>query len=676
MDLQAPITALKGVGDRRARAYAKLGITTVEQLLHHFPRQYVDWSAVTPIAQAPLGEPCCVCATVLSDAAERRVRPGMVLYTFSASDGESCMQVTLFNNRYLAASIRAGREYLFYGTVKRDFFRYEMSSPQIAVPQRAQIRPIYRQTEGLSSAMIEAAVQSALQQTASALEQDPLPEALRRTYKLCSQAYALHHIHFPADEAALQAARRRLVFEELLLLQLGLMRLHSRSHQKSGVVIGQDRTREFFGLLPFEPTGAQCRAVADCVADMASGTAMNRLVQGDVGSGKTAVAAAVAYTVCKNGHQAALMAPTEILARQHYEDLSQLLQNSGITVGLLLGSMTAAQKRQVLAAAASGEIGLLVGTHALLNDKLVFSSLALVITDEQHRFGVSQRAALGAKGNAPHMLVMSATPIPRTLALMVYGDLDISLLNELPPGRQRIATYAVGSDKRERACRYIRKHVEQGFQAYVVCPLVEEGEEANELVNATAYVKQLTDGVLQGLSVGLLHGRMKAAEKERVMQDFVQNRISVLVSTTVIEVGVNVPNAVLMVIENADRFGLAQLHQLRGRVGRGRQASTCILISDAKGDTARRRLQVMCETGDGFKIADEDLRLRGPGDFFGNRQHGLPSLRIADLTADMSTLQQAQQAAKDMLRDGSLQTPQGRALLERVQRLFADTVMN
>ncbi|MBR7092007.1 MAG: ATP-dependent DNA helicase RecG [Clostridia bacterium] len=669
-----PITALRGVGAQRAKWFAQLDIRTVWDLLRHYPRQYADWSQTVPIMQAPLDTPCCVRGTVLSDPAERRIRAGMVLYTFPVSDGESCMQVTLFNNRFLAARIRAGREYLFYGPVKRDFFRAEMSSPQIAEVGRAHIRPVYRQTQGLTSVMIESAVETALRETAGQLT-DPLPPGIRQQYKLCGREYALHHIHFPADPAALQIARRRLVFEELFFLQLGMLYMRRRSRDTAGAVITQDRSEEFFARLPFTPTGAQRRAVADCMADLAGGIAMNRLIQGDVGSGKTAVAAAVADSVCRAGYQAALMVPTEILARQHYTDLSALLAGSGVTVELLVSSMKAADKRRVREQTADGTVQLLIGTQALLSEQLQFNRLALVITDEQHRFGVGQRAGLSGKGNCPHVMVMSATPIPRTLALMIYGDLDLSVLDELPPGRRKVATYAVGSDKRMRAWKYIRKHVDAGLQAYVVCPLVEDEEGESSLSSATAYVKELTDA-LPGVPVGLLHGRMKAAEKERVMADFVAGRLAVLVSTVVIEVGVNVPNAALMLIENAERFGLAQLHQLRGRVGRGRAASTCILISDAQGEEAKRRLQVMCQTNDGFRIADEDLKLRGPGDFFGNRQHGLPALRIADLAADMPMLQQARQAAEDLFRAGAQDDGQKEALLREVRLLFADTPMN
>ena len=454
------------------------------------------------------------------------------------------------------------------------------------------------------------------------------------------------------------------------MLQLGLLRLKGRTRGQAGAVITADYTADYCRLLPYSLTGAQQRAIGDCVKDMMGGSPMSRLVQGDVGSGKTAVAAGVAYTAIRNGWQAAMMAPTEILAEQHMRSLSSLLEPGGIRVGLLTGSLPPAQKRDLLDRLAVGDLDFVVGTHALLSEGVSFSRLGLVITDEQHRFGVDQRARLAAKGANPHMLVMSATPIPRTLALIIYGDLDVSILDELPPGRQPVATFAVDSGKRERAYAYVKKHIDQGRQGYIVCPLVEEGE--TDLASAEEYAGRLASGSFRGYPLGLLHGRMKPAEKERVMAAFAAGDITVLVSTTVIEVGVDVPNAVIMVIENAERFGLAQLHQLRGRVGRGRHASTCILISDAQNDEAKRRMKVMCETNDGFRIADEDLKLRGPGDFFGSRQHGLPDLKIADLMGgDMPLFREAQETARVIIgEDPDLNGAQHALLAREVRRLF------
>ncbi|MGI6264567.1 MAG: ATP-dependent DNA helicase RecG [Acutalibacteraceae bacterium] len=660
---------LSGVGERRAALFEKLGVVTLRDLLRHFPRAYEDWSNPVPLSQATAGEDCCVRATVTSMVNEYRVRKGMTLYRFSVSDGYRRAQITLFNNPYAAAKIRKGDEILLYGQVKGDFHRLEMTAPQIETLSSARIRPIYPQTEGLTSRVIEKTVAQALQYTDGWLDADPLPPGLRQELQLCTRRFAMENIHFPTDHETLAMARRRMVFEELFLLQLGMLQMKGRARQATGARITADHTAEYESLLPFTLTGAQKRAIADCVADIGRDYPMSRLIQGDVGSGKTAVAAGVAFTVIRAGFQAALMAPTGILAEQHAASLQKLLSPGGIRVELLTGGMPVAKRRALLEDLRAGKIDLLVGTHALLSEGVDFARLGLVITDEQHRFGVGQRSRLAQKGESPHLMVMSATPIPRTLALMIYGDLDVSILDELPPGRQPIATYAVDSGKRERAYGYVRKHLDEGRQGYVVCPLVEEGE--TDLASAEAYADQLAAGAFAGYRLGLLHGRMKTADKEKTMTAFAAGEIDLLVSTTVVEVGVDVPNAVIMVIENAERFGLAQLHQLRGRVGRGKHASTCILISDAQNEEARRRLKVMCETTDGFRIADEDLKLRGPGDFFGSRQHGLPDLKIADLQADMVWLRQAGDAARRLHEsDPQLEDPQNRLLKEEIDLLY------
>ena len=522
-----------------------------------------------------------------------------------------------------------------------------MTSPQIESVTAAKIRPLYPLTEGLTNKMITTNVTAVLEM----LEKTGLPEILPpdvvEKEGLCDRLTAIKSIHFPADQEAILQARRRLIYEELFVLQLGLLRLKSRSRRLSGAVLKTDRTAEYTAGLPFTLTGAQSRAIADCIGDMRGVCPMSRLVQGDVGSGKTAVAAGVAYSLIREGWQVAMMAPTEILAEQHASTLQKLLGDT-VRVGLLTGS---------------------VGTHALISESVQFARLGLVITDEQHRFGVAQRAKLAAKGQDPHLLVMSATPIPRTLALILYGDLDVSVLDELPPGRQPVETFAIGGDKRERAYGYIRKHLDEGRQGFIVCPLVEEGEEPSDLTSATELYTDLQQNAFRGYRLGLLHGRMKAAEKEAVMTAFARGDIQLLVSTTVIEVGVDVPNAVIMAVENAERFGLAQLHQLRGRVGRGKHRSTCILISDNRGEDNLRRLAVMKATNDGFKIADEDLKLRGPGDFFGNRQHGLPQLKVADLLSDMPLLQRAQSRATALL-DEDPNLIQHPALWQAVEHLF------
>lgn len=665
------VRRLKGVADKRAAHYEKLGIVTVADLLAHYPRGYEDWSSPCTAAQAPAGQPCCIRGFVVTSPTAYRVRQGMTLYRFRVSDGQDTIQVTLFNNRFAAAKVRRDEEILLFGTLNRNGRQYEMTSPLIEGAAAGQrIRPLYRQTEGLTSRMIETNMAAALELAAAHPAPEPLPAAMREKYGLCDRLSALRDVHFPPSQAALEAARRRLVFEELLVLQLGLLQLKSRNRQQNRVVIHRDDTAAFAARLPFTLTGAQSRAIAACVADLHGTRPMSRLIQGDVGSGKTAVAAAVAHTVIQEGYQVAMMAPTEILAAQHADTLQRLL-GERVRVGLLTGSLPVARRRALQAAMAAGEVDLVVGTHALLSESVAFSRLGLVITDEQHRFGVGQRARLLAKGLHPHMLVMSATPIPRTLALILYGDLDVSVLDELPPGRQPVETYAVTSAKRERAYGYVRKHLDEGRQGFIVCPLVEESEEPSDLRSAERVFATLQEGAFRGYRLGLLHGRMKPAEKEQVMAAFASGEIQLLVSTTVIEVGVDVPNAVIMVVENADRFGLAQLHQLRGRVGRGAHRSTCILISDHTGEENRRRLSVLCATNDGFRIADEDLKLRGPGDFFGDRQHGLPQLRIADLMGDVSLLQQAQACAVELVETAALDTQEYAPLREQVARLFA-----
>ncbi len=668
---EVSIRQLGGIGEKRAKAYEKLGIYTLGDLLRHYPRAYEDWSLTVRAADARPGGPCCVRGWVVTAPTEYRVRKGMTLYRFRVSDGRDSIQVTLFNNRYAAAKIKADDEILLFGTVTANGRHYEMSAPLIESATTGQrIRPIYRQTEGLTARMIESNVEAALRLMNAVTLPDPLPVVLREQQELCDLHTALRDIHFPQNEQSLTAARQRLMFEELLILQVGLMRIKNRARGVTGAVVQRDHTATYSARLPFTLTGAQRRAITDCVGDLMGERPMSRLVQGDVGSGKTAVAAGVAYTVIQEGWQVAMMAPTEILAEQHATTLSRLLGDE-VRVALLTGSLPAARRRAVQQALAEGEIDLVVGTHALLSDTVSFARLGLVITDEQHRFGVHQRAKLAAKGINPHMLVMSATPIPRTLALILYGDLDVSVLDELPPGRQPVETYAVSSAKRERAYGYVRRHLDEGRQGFIVCPLVEEGEEPSDLTAATTVFEELAAGPFAGYRLGLLHGRMKAAEKETTMAAFAAGEIQLLVSTTVIEVGVDVPNAVIMVVENADRFGLAQLHQLRGRVGRGEHRSTCILISDNNGEENRRRLTVLCHTNDGFKIADEDLKLRGPGDFFGDRQHGLPQLRIADLAGDMPLLHRAQTAAAHLLSvDPWLTQDENRPLREAVERLF------
>lgn len=661
------IEELKGVGEKRAKLFAKLGVPTVGALLRYYPRAYEDWSKPLTIRQAPLDVPCAIRATVLQRPSETRIRGGMTLYKVKVSDGESDMELTYFNNRYIPLMLKEGKQYIFYGKVKANFLKREMTAPEFADAAKGTgVHPIYPLTQGLSSRIIESAVRNALELLPDAM-QDSIPEAIRMKYGLCHLRYALENIHCPRTMEDMEIARRRLVFEELLILQLGLLRLKGRSRTENRLRLLRDDSEEYFHLLPFKPTEAQRRAVKEAVADMMGNHPMNRLIQGDVGSGKTAVAAALCYCAARSGMQAALMAPTEILARQHFDTLSSLLK--GVHTELLTGSLTAAKKRAITEGLQSGEIQLIIGTHALLSEGIAFQRLGLVITDEQHRFGVAQRAALASKGDHPHTLVMSATPIPRTLALMIYGDLDISVLDEMPPGRQTVDTYAISGDKRLRAFRFIKKQIDAGRQCYIICPMIEEGQ--NDMASVNEYAQKAREEWLPGCKIGVLHGKMKAKEKEAVMAEFSKGRISVLISTTVVEVGMDVPNATVMMIENAERYGLSQLHQLRGRVGRGTHKSICILISDAQNEDTVARLKTMCLTNDGFRIAEQDLKLRGPGDFFGHRQHGLPELKIADMTQDMNVLKQAQAVAREILRaDAALSAPAHRGLRAEVRQLF------
>lgn len=663
------ILELKGVGSKRAKLFYRLGVPTVGALLRFYPRSYEDWSNPYLISEAPLNEVCAIRATVLFRPTEQRIRKGMTLYKVRVTDGVSDMVITYFNNPYIMTMLQAETEYVFYGKVTGNLLRREMSAPEFAAANKCpSICPIYRQTEGLSSKMIANAVRAAFDLLPETIR-DPIPENIRKEQELCPLRFALMNIHFPETIQDLPTARKRLVFEELLVLQLGLLRLKTRTRAESSLRLTYDASEEFFSLLPFSPTNAQRRAVREAIGDMRGKYPMSRLVQGDVGSGKTAVAAALCYCTIKCSMQAALMAPTEILAQQHYRSLEALLSPAGIQVALLTGSVTAAKRRILLERLKSGEIQLLIGTHALLSEGVEFRNLGLVVTDEQHRFGVTQRAALASKGPHPHMLIMSATPIPRTLALMIYGDLDLSVLDELPPGRQKIDTYAINSSKRARAFRFLRKHIDAGQQCYIICPLIEDGQ--SDMASVQTYTDDLRKRWFPNDRIAMLHGKIRPKEKEALMSDFSAGKIDILVSTTVVEVGVDVPNATVMLIENAERYGLSQLHQLRGRIGRGKEKSTCILVSDAQNEEAVSRLRVMCETSDGFRIADEDLRLRGPGDFFGARQHGLPELKIADMVNDMELLKQAQAIARAMVaEDETLSQPEHRGLRAEVNQLF------
>ncbi|MCI8623659.1 MAG: ATP-dependent DNA helicase RecG [Provencibacterium sp.] len=672
LDLNTDIQYCKGVGPVRAQLYHHLDIRTLRDLCYHFPRDYLDLTAVTPCADCKPGTEAAVRGAVLRKKPEARLRKGLTLYRLSAADESGELTITFFNNRYAFEALKIGEEYLFYGQIRLSGARPEMTSPLVfPAGEAGGLLPVYPLTAGLTSKGVSGNIRQALAAIREQLA-DPIPPDIRSRYQLCELGFALQSIHFPSDAHALSLARERLIFEELFILSIALRRVRSERKKESPVRICGFQPEAFYQSLPFSPTGAQRRAVEAILSDLSSGTPMNRLLQGDVGSGKTLVAAAACLAAVQSGYQCAVMAPTEILAGQHAASFAAFLKPFGVQVTLLTGSMKAKDRRQALAALQSGETGVAIGTHALLTADVSFQNLGLAITDEQHRFGVRQRVMLREKSGDPHILVMSATPIPRTLALMIYGDLDVTLLDELPPGRQRVETYCIPSSKLERAYGFVRAQLDRGRQAYLVCPLVSEEEETSGLPSAEKTARELGEGPFAGYRTGVLHGKLKPAEKDRIMRAFKEGEIQLLVCTTVVEVGVDVPNATVMICMAAERFGLSQLHQLRGRVGRGRESSSCILVSDARGETARARLKAMCETNDGFQIAEFDLRQRGPGDFFGGRQHGLPRMRIADMARDNRLLANVQQAAGELLReDPELERADHAALRESCGRLAA-----
>lgn len=670
------IDKLNGIGKKRAELFNKLGIYSIGDLLSFYPKGYEDWSSTVKIESLQDGMNVCIKAVLGAQIKDGVLPGGRIISKGMVYDDTGTLQLVFFNNRYISAMIHAGEEYYFYGRVTGGIGGWQMISPTFSpVGEGSKIHPIYKQTAGLNSKIIANAVKQALSYLPEKVN-DPLPESVRSTFALCDLKYAIQNIHFPNNSESLASARKRLVTEELLVLNLGMRSLKEHSRGESGVDITKSYFAEFKELLPFTMTNAQSRVVGECISDLTKGTKpMNRLVQGDVGSGKTAVAAAVCHTVIRNGFQAAFMAPTDILARQHYKTFTKLFKGTDIKTALLTGSMKESEKKAVRAELENGDISFVVGTHALITEKTNFYNLGIAVTDEQHRFGVSQRAKLLSKGSNPHLLVMSATPIPRTLGLVIFGDLDISIIDELPPSRKPVKTYAISTLKRKNCYGFIKNEIAQGRQAYIVCPLVEEGELEN-VASAEEYAAELMLNDFSDISVGIVHGHMKPAEKDEVMKKFADNEISLLVATTVIEVGVDVPNATVMTIENAERFGLSQLHQLRGRVGRGKYDSYCFLISNNRNPETMQRLKVMCSTNDGFKIADEDLKLRGPGDFFGERQHGLPQMAIADF-ADTKSLELSQKMADFIIFNyKNLYHDDLRLLRAEVDRLFSSNGHN
>ena len=678
------IRTIKGIGEKRALALNKLGVFSLLDLISYFPRRYEDRSSLKPIALVQNGESVCISAVIADEPRLSRIRRGLDLVKLRAYDDSAEVSITYFNQSYVRNQLHRGSVYRFYGKMEVRGSHRSLTNPvfepeelpagKISVTGR--IVPVYHLISGLQQNAIRQSIRQGLDSCKGRIP-DLLPDSVRKEYGLIAAEDAYESIHYPQNISSLDQARKRFVFEELFLLSCALGSRQKADRQ--GIVIPKPDFTPFYDSLPFSPTCAQCRAIEEAAADMASGRQMSRLLQGDVGSGKTLVAAALVWQCVQAGYAAAFMAPTEILAEQHDRTLRSILGRLGVRIGLLTGSTRAKEKRELIAALEAGSLDLIIGTHALLSDGLHFSRLALTITDEQHRFGVEQRSRFGTGEHTdkdslpPHVYVMSATPI----ALIIYGDLALSALDELPPGRQIVDTFCVGSAYHQRLLAFIRKLCGEGRQVFVVCPKVEEDEEeeptvkedGKKLLSAVEYAEQLRQE-LPELRIGCVHGRMKVADKDLIMQQMLTGVLDVLVSTTVIEVGVDIPNAALMLVENADRFGLSQLHQLRGRVGRGQHKSYCVLVTDSESEESKARMKIMCETGDGFKIAEEDLRLRGPGDFFGSRQHGLPEMHVADLGTDTDTLMRSKEAADRILSlDPTLSLPEHVPLRDRVQLL-------
>ena len=692
--LDTSIRYIKGVGETREKLFTKLGIITLRDLVGYFPRAYDDRTVFKTVSELTIGESVCVHAMVAAPPRLSHIRKGLDLVKLRAVDETGSLEITFFNQPYVKDSLKQGESYIFYGKISGNLLRPEMSNPIFERIKQGDARqgngsatgriiPLYSLTAGLSQKILMNAVRSGLDNCADELP-DVLPDSTVRHYELCRTRFAFENIHFPASFKELDIARKRLIFEELFILTAAMKFMRGKRVQQSGTALTKPDFNEFYQTLPYKPTNAQVRAINEAASDMSSTKPMNRLIQGDVGSGKTLIAAACCLMTQKSGYQSAFMAPTEILAKQHFSSLTNLLEPLGINVGLLTGSMTAKNKRETYEKLTSGEIDLIIGTHALISEGVKFKNLALVITDEQHRFGVNQRSMLTEKGESPHVLVMSATPIPRTLALIIYGDLDVTIVDEMPPGRQKIETNIAEEHHRKRVYTFTEKLIKEGRQAFIICPMIEDDESreneqspdlphnTDDLKSVKKYYETLKTEIFPNLRIELVHGKMPAKKKDAAMEAFASGEADILVATTVVEVGVDVPNAALMIIENADRFGLSQLHQLRGRVGRGKHESHCILFrSSGGGEVSRSRLEVMKSTGDGFKIAEEDLKLRGPGDFFGSRQHGLPEMRIANFATDMLVLNQTQNAAETLLRsDPELKAPEHKKLADQINRLF------
>lgn len=669
--LKKEIQFLKGVGPKRAEAFESLGIKTLMDLVNYYPRTYEDRSVIKTIKEIIPGEKATVQCTV-ANVESRRIRKGLSILKAVLFDETGYMNVVWFNQDYYYKKLKEGEKFWFYGKMERKILP-EMINPIFSdiFEEFAIIVPVYRKNKELTQNIFRKSIKAAFNEKGMRFK-EIFPDWVLNDYSLISFDRAVKNIHYPDNNEAFYESRKRLVFQEFLLLQISLLLLkneYCNENIEGNLYTKFDYGNIYLNGLGFELTGAQKRVMKEIRADFKSRKSMHRLVQGDVGSGKTAVAAAAIVDTCENGYQAAFMAPTEILAKQHYENLKVDFENLGLSVVYLGGDLKAAKKRNVNSLIENGKADVIIGTHALIQKAVNFKNLGLVITDEQHRFGVNQRKSLTEKGNTPHSLVLTATPIPRTLALILYGDLDISIIDEMPPGRKSIETYSIGPDKRRRALDFAKKRMDSGAQVYYVCPRIEE-EGESDLMSAETVYKELSN-FYGGYKVELIHGRIKTQEKNRIMSEFYKGDIHLLVSTTVIEVGVNVPNATLMVIENAERFGLAQLHQLRGRVGRGMEQSYCVMINRGIGEVAKKRMEIMSSSTDGFFISEQDLEIRGPGEFFGTRQHGLPEFKIANIYSDMDLLKNAQEAAVRLLKeDPDLLSPANANIMVETKRLM------
>ncbi|MBR0277842.1 MAG: ATP-dependent DNA helicase RecG [Clostridia bacterium] len=670
------INSIKSIGPAREKLFNKIGVFTVEDMLNYYPRDYEDRSKVKKICELSDGENALIKACAITVVKNSRIRRGLSLQKLKVSDGTGVLEITWFNQDWISRNFDISQDYFFYGKAVVKNHRIEMTNPVYESCNEAEytnkIVPIYPLTAKLTQKTVQSTVLECLKYVPEIPES--LPDFIREKYTLCGIDYAVKNIHFPEDFEKYGFARRRLAFEELFYLQIAMRYLKNRRIDENGIKIeDKNYSCQFVSDLPFNPTEDQIKVIGEIVNNMSDGRKMNRLVQGDVGCGKTIVAAAAAYVVIKNGYQAVMMAPTEILASQHFETISEMFNKYGINTVLLTGSMTTKQKREIYSKIKTGEADFVIGTHAVIQKETEFKKIALVITDEQHRFGVKQRSALADKGINPHVLVMTATPIPRTLALILYGDLDISAIKQMPPGRKPVLTYAVDEGMRKRINKFMLKQISEGRQIYIVCPAVENSEFSDELKTVTDYADELKKNVFKNQKIAIVHGKMPAKEKDEIMTEFYNGDIDVLVSTTVIEVGVNVPNANTMIIENAERFGLSQLHQLRGRVGRGKWQSYCIMFCQGGGDVSKQRMEIMTKTNDGFEISQKDLEIRGPGEFFGTRQHGLPELKTANIYSDTELVKISGEAAdyvlfnKDKIADNDL-----KIISNQIKKIFSN----